>query len=260
MKIRINKIVFSAQDGTPIIIADSNGSSVEVVSKLSKSMVDKVFEDYDVIELMEKTTCLEDSKDYYTELIEYLKSLSNTPTKGSEDTTNKKKEGQNVTSTANSNEFDEWIETTTRNVADAILEILDIFDEEMPQREEDTGGSTRNSNIPEEKPTDDVKPKAKEEKEQVEVEEVEEDVFADILDEMWELYKLKNAMYGSSFDQTLDEDGLLVSKIRMTDKLNRFSTLAKYGLSKADDESMEDTLIDLANYAVMTVKWLRSKK
>ena len=259
MKIRINKIVFSAQDGTPIIIADRIGSSVEVVSKLSKSMVDRVFEEYDVLELMEKTTCM-DSKDYYTELEEYLKSLLYTPVEGSEGTTNKKQEGQNVSSTASSSEFDEWIETTTKNVADTILEIIDIFGEKIPPREGGIGVSTKNSDLPEEKPTDDVKPKAKEEKKQVEVEKVEEDVFADILDEMWELYKLKNAMYGSSFDQTLDEDGLLVSKIRMTDKLNRFSTLAKYGLSKADDESIEDTLIDLANYAVLTVKWLRSRK
>lgn len=37
------------------------------------------------------------------------------------------------------------------------------------------------------------------------------------------------------------------------DKLARFKSLTKSGVQKVKDESIRDTLIDLANYAIMTV-------
>ena len=37
----------------------------------------------------------------------------------------------------------------------------------------------------------------------------------------------KNLAYGDSFSKSLDEDGLLVLKIRLGDKLNRVSSLIK---------------------------------
>lgn len=83
--------------------------------------------------------------------------------------------------------------------------------------------------------------------------------FENITKEMLDLYLKKNADYGDSFSRSLDEDGLLVSKIRLNDKLSRFSkliTLNDHG-GQVKDETIEDTLIDLANYAVMTIKWLR---
>lgn len=73
---------------------------------------------------------------------------------------------------------------------------------------------------------------------------------------MAELYEEKNRNYGNSFDKSLDEDGLLVSKIRLGDKYNRFSNLLKQKSKGTSDESIKDTLIDLANYAIMTVMWL----
>lgn len=83
------------------------------------------------------------------------------------------------------------------------------------------------------------------------------DAFNIITDEMMDLYAKKNKDYGSSFDKSLDEDGLLVSKIRLSDKLSRFANLIK-NESLVKDESVRDTLIDLANYAVMTIIWLDS--
>ena len=79
--------------------------------------------------------------------------------------------------------------------------------------------------------------------------------FRNITIEMEKLYSRKNADYGDAFTESLDEDGLLVSKIRIKDKLNRFSQLISND-ALVNDESMRDTLIDLANYTVMTLMWL----
>lgn len=79
--------------------------------------------------------------------------------------------------------------------------------------------------------------------------------FKKITKEMVELYSRKNTDYGGSFDQSLDEDGLLVAKIKFKDKLNRFSQLID-NEALVYDETMRDTLIDLGNYAIMTLMWL----
>ena len=44
-----------------------------------------------------------------------------------------------------------------------------------------------------------------------------------------------------------------MARIRLGDKFNRFKTLSRGGDQKVNDESIRDTLIDLANYAIMTV-------
>ena len=77
-----------------------------------------------------------------------------------------------------------------------------------------------------------------------------------ILNEIRQLYNRKNADYGDSFDKTLDEFGLVASATRMSDKFNRFKSLIK-NPAQVQDEKIEDTLIDLASYAIMTIKWMR---
>jgi hypothetical protein len=74
----------------------------------------------------------------------------------------------------------------------------------------------------------------------------------DILKELNELYAKKNADYGDSFHASYLEWGLTMSAIRLGDKYNRFCNLIK-NPQKVTDESIRDTLIDLANYAIMTV-------
>lgn len=79
-----------------------------------------------------------------------------------------------------------------------------------------------------------------------------------ILNEIKQLHNRKNADYGDSFDKTLDEFGLIASATRMSDKFNRFKSLIRCGSSaRVEDEKIEDTLIDLASYAIMTIKWMR---
>lgn len=74
-----------------------------------------------------------------------------------------------------------------------------------------------------------------------------------ICDEIKALYKRKNADYGDSFHKTFVEEGMAMPRIRLTDKLERFKKLTKSGEQKVNDESVRDTLIDLANYAIMTI-------
>lgn len=72
--------------------------------------------------------------------------------------------------------------------------------------------------------------------------------------ELNQLYKQKNQDYGDSFHETFLEEGMAMSRIRLTDKLNRFKKLTRHeSVQNVANESVRDTLIDLANYAIMTV-------
>lgn len=74
-----------------------------------------------------------------------------------------------------------------------------------------------------------------------------------ICEEINKLYERKNHDYGDSFHQTFVEEGMAMARIRLGDKFSRFKTLSRGGEQKVNDESIRDTLIDLANYAIMTV-------
>ena len=86
------------------------------------------------------------------------------------------------------------------------------------------------------------------------------DEFKKILDQMYETYQKKNSDYGSSFTNLMDEFGMVSLIIRLTDKLNRLKSITKKNEILVKDESMEDTLLDLANYAVLGVQYLRTHK
>ena len=83
--------------------------------------------------------------------------------------------------------------------------------------------------------------------------------FIDITDSLTEIYQAKNQDYGNSFEKTLDRFGLVASIIRLSDKMNRIESLSQKK-AKVESESIEDTLLDLANYAIMTVIWLRKNR
>ena len=67
------------------------------------------------------------------------------------------------------------------------------------------------------------------------------------------LYARKNADYGDSFHTSFKEEGMAMVRIRLGDKFNRFKTLSRGTEQKVKDESIRDTLMDLANYALMAV-------
>lgn len=68
------------------------------------------------------------------------------------------------------------------------------------------------------------------------------------------LYEKKNHDYGDSFHKTYVEEGMAMPRIRLGDKLERFKNLTRNPNAQAvSDESIIDTLKDLANYAIMTI-------
>lgn len=79
--------------------------------------------------------------------------------------------------------------------------------------------------------------------------------FKQLTDYMISLYSKKNRDYDDAFHKSLDEDGILVAKIRLGDKLRRFTSLIKREEQLVEDETLEDTLLDLASYAIMAVMW-----
>lgn len=82
--------------------------------------------------------------------------------------------------------------------------------------------------------------------------------FREITDYMYQIYEKKNADYGDSFSKTYDEFGLTASAIRINDKTERFKKLIKQD-AQVKDESIKDTLLDLANYAVLTLMEMSKK-
>lgn len=81
--------------------------------------------------------------------------------------------------------------------------------------------------------------------------------FLEYTNHLADVLNQKNLAYGNSFSKSLDEDGLLVLKIRLGDKFNRISSLIKRDELKENDESLEDTLLDLAGYSILGLKYLK---
>ena len=78
----------------------------------------------------------------------------------------------------------------------------------------------------------------------------------EMLDSMHNLYITKNHDYGNSVHDTYKKYGLTSFLVRIEDKLNRARTLSKND-AKVNDEKIEDTLMDMANYAILAVMELR---
>ena len=98
-------------------------------------------------------------------------------------------------------------------------------------------------------------------KEKHERAEKKQQCFRQITDEMANLYEKKNADYGDSFGDTYRRLGLASPVSRILDKCNRICNLAvNKGGQQIKDESLEDNLIDLANYAIMTLIELREEE
>lgn len=85
--------------------------------------------------------------------------------------------------------------------------------------------------------------------------------YQQIINKLYKTYVDKNHDYGNSFDDTCDEFGLIAPVIRMNDKIKRCKSVLKNNNFKVN-ESLEDTISDLANYCIMTLMWMKknSKK
>lgn len=78
-----------------------------------------------------------------------------------------------------------------------------------------------------------------------------------LANQMTDLYARKNADYGNSFDRSMDKFGIAVAAIRIGDKVNRLQSLVRKGEAEVKDESIADTFMDMACYAIMTIMWMR---
>ena len=69
----------------------------------------------------------------------------------------------------------------------------------------------------------------------------------EIHQEALELFKRKNKDYGDAFA----DFGLLGILVRLNDKIKRAITITENSISLVEDEKIQDTLIDIHNYAAM---------
>lgn len=84
------------------------------------------------------------------------------------------------------------------------------------------------------------------------------DVHKNVCSKLNQIYQKKNEDYGDSFSKSMAEYGMTMPCIRLEDKLNRLKSLTIGNKTRqVNDESIEDTLLDLANYAIMTVMELK---
>lgn len=61
----------------------------------------------------------------------------------------------------------------------------------------------------------------------------------------------KNHDYGNSYEKTVNEYGDMIIPLRIDDKVNRLKTLLSGTDSQVRDESVADTLLDIAGYALL---------
>jgi NTP pyrophosphatase (non-canonical NTP hydrolase) len=84
--------------------------------------------------------------------------------------------------------------------------------------------------------------------------------FKKIATELGGLYEKKNKAYGNSFSYTYKKLGLISAVTRISDKYNRLCNLAKNPDIDNLDESIEDTLRDMASYCIMAVMELENER
>lgn len=85
-------------------------------------------------------------------------------------------------------------------------------------------------------------------------------MFRTIANQMCDTYERKNADYGDSFSKSVEKYGFISALTRISDKFNRIENLILGAESKVPDESLEDTLLDLGCYAIMTAIAIRNSK
>ena len=76
-------------------------------------------------------------------------------------------------------------------------------------------------------------------------------------DENYQTFLKKNADYGSSFEESLNEFGEVSGIVRISDKYRRLVNITKNENKVL--ESKIDTLKDMANYCLMLAVWLEGE-
>lgn len=83
--------------------------------------------------------------------------------------------------------------------------------------------------------------------------------FGDICASMIELHDKKNADYGDAFTKSMDIFGTTYLLSRLHDKLQRLISINDKGTIQVTNETVLDTLMDLACYAVMGIEYYQNR-
>jgi hypothetical protein len=87
------------------------------------------------------------------------------------------------------------------------------------------------------------------------------EMYNEILEELRKTYEAKNADYGDSVGDTYKKFGDVSFLTRITDKYNRILSLSNKGeYGQVKDESLNDTILDMANYCILWVIEREAKK
>ena len=86
---------------------------------------------------------------------------------------------------------------------------------------------------------------------------VQPGIFDRILEQMSDVHRRKNADYGDAAYEGYKEFGIQYYIIQLHNKLKRLKSLTKEGYQPQVSESIEDTLLDMANYAVLALEALK---
>lgn len=78
--------------------------------------------------------------------------------------------------------------------------------------------------------------------------------FRAVQNEGYSLFVRKNKDYGDAFTQY----GVVGCLVRIGDKLSRLQSVTRNSVSYVEDERLEDTLLDLMNYAAIAVALKRT--
>jgi hypothetical protein len=83
----------------------------------------------------------------------------------------------------------------------------------------------------------------------------------EIIEEIAKLHDKKNNDYGGAYYEMLNECGTAAGSGIIYNKSRRLANLIKDKTEQmVNDESIEDTLLDLASYAIMTLEHIRGYK
>lgn len=83
------------------------------------------------------------------------------------------------------------------------------------------------------------------------------EVYDSIVKELREIYVAKNNDYGDSVSDTYKKFGDVSFAVRITDKVNRVTSLLKARKQLVTDEKIDDTIKDMVNYGLL---WLIEKE
>lgn len=85
--------------------------------------------------------------------------------------------------------------------------------------------------------------------------------FKQVAEELADLQAKKNADYDNAYMKDIEKYGMVAALIPLNHKLNRLDNLiTKVEKPMVQAESLEDSFLDLAGYAIMAVQYIRNKK